>query len=1084
MAFNKKVHLQTNTEAIRIAFTLDKEKRRATEAERAVLMQYSGFGGIKCILKSAETEKDKAYWNSSETDMFPMVADLHKLIRDNSKDEKQYKQYFDSLKNSILTAFYTPPKAIRAISETLKANGIIPHNFLEPSAGNGAFVDTFKNTFPEIKVATFEKDLLTGKILSHLHPEDRVHIRGFEEIENRPDNQFDVIASNIPFGDVRVFDPDFTNSQDQAKRQAAQKVHNYFFLKGVDMLREGGIVTFITSQGIMNSPQNEPVRRWLMNKTNLVSAIRLPNNLFTDHAGTEVGSDLIILQKNSNKLLSTSEEQAFVGSRTLSNGININNCFHDTSHIVQTQSFVSTDPYGKPALIYTHEGGVSGIAADMRNILNTDIAKNLDRELYESNAITLPQYEPAEQEVQRKSTHQLDWEENSLDFDDLFSVEDLIDAKNKPQIDNRKVNTDTVNKQPLMSLYDLFGFTEEERKQLNTTKKRKKSKAVSNQGQLDLFSAPPVNPSTPKPAILPAQKPPELPMKPRPYSSVLQEHHRQGSMAIDSGQIGVLQERYRDDAVFRPLRLNSFQEEKAKMYVQVRDAYHTLYNYEAEELKENAELRQLLNEHYDSFTRRYGTLNDRKNLDLIKMDAGGQEMLSLERFKDGKAVKADIFNRPVAFNPNEITEAATSMEALTASLNKFGKVDTDYMLTLLSEKSREEMIEDLQGRIYYNPLVREYETADRFIAGNVVAKAEIITEYITENRHSDHRREMEESLKVLQDAKPRDITFEELDFNFGERWIPQGIYSKYASYIFDVNTTIHFAESRDEFSVSADYSNANITDKYCVKGEFRRYDGISLMKHALHNTTPKITKEKEVMGDDGNWKTIKVPDGEKIQLANAKIDAIRNGFSQWLKQQSPEFKERLTDLYNKKYNCFVRPKYDGSHQTFPGLNLKALGIEELYPSQKDAVWMLKQNGGGICDHEVGAGKTLVMCCAAYEMSRLGLANKPMIIGLKANVHEIANTFKTAYPNAKILYPEKADFSPENRLKLFNEIKNNQWDCVILTHEQFASIPQSPEIQKKILEKELESVDENLEVLKNQDEEVSYGMLRGVEKTER
>jgi N12 class adenine-specific DNA methylase len=161
--------------------------------------------------------------------------------------------------------------------------------------------------------------------------------------------------------------------------------------------------------------------------------------------------------------------------------------------------------------------------------------------------------------------------------------------------------------------------------------------------------------------------------------------------------------------------------------------------------------------------------------------------------------------------------------------------------------------------------------------------------------------------------------------------------------------------------------------------------------------------------------------------------------------------------------------------------LKALGIDDLYQSQKDAVWMLKQNGGGICDHEVGAGKTLIMCCAAYEMSRLGLANKPMIIGLKANVHEIAQTFKAAYPNAKILYPDKADYSPENRVKLFNDIKNNHWDCVILTHEQFAAIPQSPEIQKQILEKELQSVDENLEVLKNQEEEVSYGMLRGVEK---
>jgi N12 class adenine-specific DNA methylase len=122
-----------------------------------------------------------------------------------------------------------------------------------------------------------------------------------------------------------------------------------------------------------------------------------------------------------------------------------------------------------------------------------------------------------------------------------------------------------------------------------------------------------------------------------------------------------------------------------------------------------------------------------------------------------------------------------------------------------------------------------------------------------------------------------------------------------------------------------------------------------------------------------------------------------------------------------------------------------------------------------------------MCCAAYEMKRLGLANKPTIIGLKANVHEIAATFKKAYPNAKILYPGKEDFTPKNRVKIFNSIKNNSWDAVILTHDQFGMIPQSPEIQQQILQKELDSVEENLDVLRSQGKDVSRGMLKGVEK---
>ena len=130
---------------------------------------------------------------------------------------------------------------------------------------------------------------------------------------------------------------------------------------------------------------------------------------------------------------------------------------------------------------------------------------------------------------------------------------------------------------------------------------------------------------------------------------------------------------------------------------------------------------------------------------------------------------------------------------------------------------------------------------------------------------------------------------------------------------------------------------------------------------------------------------IKVKDTDAMQLCAAKIETIRNAFEDWLTNLPIERKDALVQLYNERFNCFVRPKYDGSHQTFPGLSFDKFNYDDLYPSQKDAIWMIKQNGGGICDHEVGAGKTMIMCCAAMEMKRLGLANKPMIIALKANV---------------------------------------------------------------------------------------------------
>jgi len=299
--------------------------------------------------------------------------------------------------------------------------------------------------------------------------------------------------------------------------------------------------------------------------------------------------------------------------------------------------------------------------------------------------------------------------------------------------------------------------------------------------------------------------------------------------------------------------------------------------------------------------------------------------------------KADIFGHPVAFSLNECNQVDTSEEALSASLNKFGGVNLDYM-SLLSGMSADELVVELKGRIYFNPLVDNYEITDRFIAGNVVEKQELIESWLLDNPHSER---VDESLNALKEATPRPITFDELDFNFGERWIPTGIYSRYASYLFNTDVKISYSESLDDFSVKCDFRNANIYDKYAVKGQHRTYDGIALMNNALVNTVPDITKTIMV-GDE----EVKVRDSEAIQLANSKIDEIRNGFTDWLQEQNPEFQTKLTDLYNCKFNCFVRPSYDGTHQSFPDLDLKALGIPDLYKSQKDAIWMLKQNGGG------------------------------------------------------------------------------------------------------------------------------------------
>ena len=1165
MAFNRKARLAGNIEAIRTAFALDREHRVPTAEERKTLERYCGFGGLKCILNPAGSLADAVQWTKSDLDLFAPTAELHRLIRENSANERTYKRYMDSLKSSVLTAFYTPAEITETISGVFKENGIAPLRMLEPSAGRGAFVDAFLRDNPQAEVMAFEKDLLTGKILSHLYPEQRVRIEGFERIEKPFEEYFDVAVSNVPFGDVAVFDAQFEKGSAE-HRAAAKKIHNYFCLKTLDTVRDGGIVALLVPQGVLNADSNSAVRRLMMIQADLLSAVCMPNNLFTENAGTEAGCDLLVLQKRVGKK-ELSEDEKLLAEPAKENRDNIpaNAYFlRYPDRIVHTEEKRSTDLYGKPAMVYLHEGGVEGIARDLRGILSQDIQMRLDLQRYGQGV--KPEGITQRASLQRTSV------QNVLASPVQAQVVERKDASSETVRESQPKQASSPN--PVLTLFDLWEFTVAEQKQATTGKKQKREKAekmktkpkakektIKNKPRerslfdaapkkseandlyagLDWETNPPINgfyevmmDMTPeqraralqegrqevqmdKDAIVSRERaekenaeeekkkkkaeenmqgsasisdiPTLTPSKeemfvPRVLTQKLQPHYKEGTLVEEysleyGNQVGVLKDLTSYGAVFSPLDLPLLLKEKAQAYIHVRDTYEKLYAYEAERQEENATLRSNLNTYYDEFVMRYGVLNAPQNVGLVLMDAGGRNLLAIEREERGRLVKSDIFEHPVSFSVLQTEHTDSPEEALSLSLNRYGSVELGYMQELTGS-SEEELLTALKGRVFFNPLVGGYEIKDRFVAGNVIAKMEDIRQWQQEHTETDGR--VDEALAALEEAVPEQIPFADLDFNFGERWIPTGVFAAYMSHLYETEVKIAYSPSLDEFSVSNTRTNVKIYEEFCVKGYYRSYDGMSLLKHALHNTVPNMMK---CVGKDENGNDIKVRDAEKIQLANAKIDEIRNGFTDWLEAQSKEFKDRLTDLYNRKFNCFVRPKYDGSHQTFPDLDLKALGgkygISAVYPSQKDCIWMLKQNGGGIADHEVGTGKTLIMCIAAHEMKRLSLAHKPMIIGLKANVAEIAATYRTAYPQARILYASEKDFSTQNRVRFFNNIRNNDYDCIIMSHDQFGKIPQSVEIRQNILQTELDTVEENLNVLRGQGRNISVSMLKGLEK---
>ena len=470
MAYNRKQRLNDNIKAIETAFVLDREQRAPTARERLLLERYCGFGGLKCILNPAKELTDAVHWAKSDLELFAPTVELHRLIRENSRNESEYKQLMDSLKQSVLTAFYTPPNVTEALADVLKEHKVVPDKVLEPSAGIGAFVDSILENNPNADVMAFEKDLLTGKILHHLHPGQKVRIEGFEKIEKPFNDYFDLAISNIPFGDVAVFDPSY-NAQKGMKALVTKRIHNYFFVKALDTVRDGGLVAFITSQGVLNAKNNSAARFMMLHHADVVSAIRLPNNLFTDNANTEVGSDLIILQKNINKESLQGDDNLLDVVTNDRNRIPTNNYFQEhPERIIHTTAKLDTDPFGKPAMIYTHEGGVEGIAEDLRKMLNEDFKKNLDLNRYlgiEEAKVEELRVEEVPQTKVAQAIKEVPPKEETP----------KVNAKSPAEspIYNKVDKEHTVHHQqpPVqMTLFDLWGMEEESRLETKETKKQ------------------------------------------------------------------------------------------------------------------------------------------------------------------------------------------------------------------------------------------------------------------------------------------------------------------------------------------------------------------------------------------------------------------------------------------------------------------------------------------------------------------------------------------------------------------------------------------------------------------------------------
>lgn len=536
-----------------------------------------------------------------------------------------------------------------------------------------------------------------------------------------------------------------------------------------------------------------------------------------------------------------------------------------------------------------------------------------------------------------------------------------------------------------------------------------------------------------------------------------------GNIVIQDGKVGVLtatKNEYGEvTRVFEEQPQLAKQKKRIIAMGEVRTAMKELIAGQIDGLSDTKlnMLRAKLKRAYDEFVSKYGKLQDTDNA-VVLSDIDGYTLQALEVWKGGKFQGlSDIFTKNTIKPALKLEDAKTPQEAITTSLAEYGEIRGEYIEKTLGA----DWFEQCGDLVFKEPNATDrYVTRDEYLSGDVVAKLEEAkTAAATDPT-------FERNVKELEQVQPATIPFDDITIHLGARWIPQEVLNDFVK----ETLGLHASSSRNYEWVDGERREiiksgvvyVPETDTFEINIEAKELGGQAddwktadksvkeIFQAALEDKDFRIVRKDK----DGNtW-----IDQEATELANSKVADLREHFEQWLPGDDARV-QTMERAYNDRFNRIVLRKWDGSHLNVPGLMGK-----ELRPHQKDAVWMLINNRGGIVDHIVGAGKTLVMQSAIMEMRRMGIAKKPMIVALKSTVPQIAREFKEAYPTARVLAPSEKDFSTENRKKFFANISLNDYDCIIVSHEQYCKIPHSEEAEGDVVNEQLAQLDAMIEYL--------------------
>ena len=527
---------------------------------------------------------------------------------------------------------------------------------------------------------------------------------------------------------------------------------------------------------------------------------------------------------------------------------------------------------------------------------------------------------------------------------------------------------------------------------------------------------------------------------------------------------------YRENSIMTQIELSDNAKGRVAGMVELRQIVNELIDqqlndYPDEDIKATQEH---LNAAYDAFTAKYGLINDKKNARLFDDDSSYYLLCSLENLDENKNLKskADMFTKRTIRPERVVTSVDTPSEALAVSIGEHSKVDLPYMAELLGTPGEYGRITaELSGVIFKDPAAdvddpeAGWQTADEYLSGNVRDKLRMA------QLAAESHPEFKVNVDALTKAQPKDLEASEIDVRLGATWLDPSIVQQFMMETFQPPyrirynnaITVRYSPYTSEWRISnksaTGFGDIMATETYGT----RRANAYKILEDTLNLRDSRVY---DTIEEDGKEK--RVLNQNETTLAQQKQQAIKDAFAGWV-WKDPQRRALLVKKYNELFNSTRPREYDGSHIHFVGMNPEI----NLREHQRNAVAHVLYGYNTLLAHEVGAGKSFEMAASAMELKRLGLCQKSLFVVPNHLTEQWASEFLRLYPNAKLLVTSKKDFEPGNRKKFCARIATGDYDAVIIGHSQFEKIPLSAERQERLIQEQMDEIEEAIEEAKSQ-----------------